>query len=72
MNTMNPLSNMPGFDAMQAQQEAFMKAMTGGWAGATPKPEPEPEKTHEAENSEDLDAIKKQLADLQDKLSKLK
>ena len=72
MNTMNPLSNMPGFDAMQAQQEAFIKAMTGGWAGATPKSEPEPEKTSEAESSEDLDAIKKQLADLQDKLSKLK
>lgn len=72
MNTMNPLSNMPGFDAMQAQQEAFIKAMTGGWAGATPKSEPEPEKTSKAESSEDLDAIKKQLADLQDKLSKLK
>jgi polyhydroxyalkanoate synthesis repressor PhaR len=70
MTTMNPLSNMPGFDAMQAQQEAFMKAMTGGWAGATPKTSPEDAPA--PESSEDLEAIKKQLADLQEKLSKLK
>ncbi|MGR3490559.1 MAG: polyhydroxyalkanoate synthesis repressor PhaR, partial [Shimia sp.] len=30
MGAMNPMANMPGFDAMKAQQEAFMKAMTGG------------------------------------------
>jgi polyhydroxyalkanoate synthesis repressor PhaR len=72
MTTLNPLSNMPGFDAMQAQQEAFMKAMTGGWTGAAQKADPEPEQAPKAESSEDLDAIKKQLADLQDKLSKLK
>ncbi len=72
INNMNPLSNMPGFDAMQAQQEAFMKAMTGGWAGAAAKSEPETDQAPKAESSEDLDAIKKQLADLQDKLSKLK
>ena len=32
-NMANPLSAMPGFDAMRAQQEAFMKAMTGGMSG---------------------------------------
>lgn len=70
MNSMNPLAKMPGFDAMQAQQEAFMKAMTGGWpsTGAPQKPEQKPD----PQNSEDLDAIKRQLAELQDKLSKLK
>lgn len=69
MTSMNPMAKMPGMEAVQAQQEAFMKAMTGGWAGSTTAaPEPEAE----AEEGEDLDAIKKQLADLQTKLSKLK
>ena len=70
MSSMNPMAKMPGFEAMQAQQEAFMKAMTGGisggWAGGAA---PEKEKS---EGGEDLDDIKKQLAELQDKLSKLK
>ena len=68
MSAMNPMAKMPGFELMQAQQEAFMKAMTGGmsapWTGGTGTPE-------EKEGGEDLDAIKKQLAELQDKLSKL-
>ena len=70
MNAMNPMAKMPGMEVMQAQQEAFMKAMTGGWGG-TSKPkaeaaEPAPEK------GEDLEAIKQQLSELHDKLSKLK
>ncbi len=69
MTAMNPLAKMPGFEMMQAQQEAFMKAMTGGagiagWGGA--------DKPASNASGEDLDAIKKQLAELQDKLSKLK
>ncbi|MEO9897053.1 MAG: polyhydroxyalkanoate synthesis repressor PhaR [Paracoccaceae bacterium] len=69
MNAMNPMSNIPGFDAIQAQQQAFLKAMTGGMPGGE-----QPAKSAEpsAGNGEDLDAIKAQLADLQDKLSKLK
>jgi polyhydroxyalkanoate synthesis regulator protein len=67
MNAMNPMSQMPGFEAMQAQQQAFLKAMTGGlsgnWSG--------PDKEDESEPKEDLDDIKKQLAELQQKLSKL-
>lgn len=70
MNAMNPMAKMPGFEMMQAQQEAFMKAMTGGlgsaWGASGPAPDDEGKDT-----GEDLDAIKKQLADLQDKLSKL-
>jgi polyhydroxyalkanoate synthesis repressor PhaR len=64
----NPLTTMPGFDAMRKQQEAFMKTMMGGlpWAGTGPKPE---EATAEA--SEDLAEIKRQVAELQKKLSKL-
>ncbi|MCA0045168.1 polyhydroxyalkanoate synthesis repressor PhaR [Celeribacter litoreus] len=59
-------TQIPGFEALQAQQEAFLKAMTGGmgknWSGPSKE---------EAEGSEDLSDIKKQLAELQDKLSKL-
>ncbi|UWR04272.1 polyhydroxyalkanoate synthesis repressor PhaR [Ruegeria conchae] len=69
MNAMNPMSQMPGFDAMQAQQKAFLKAMTGGLAGNWSSPEQEAEAP--SEPKEDLDDIKKQLADLQQKLSKL-
>ena len=72
MTAMNPMAKMPGLGVMQAQQEAFMKAMTGGWGagGTSSKPAEPPEE--EPDQNEDLDAIKKQLADLQSKLSKLK
>lgn len=63
----NPLSSMPGFDAMRAQQEAFMKAMTGGMAGSG-------EATEANGNSEadaDLDDIRKQLAAMQEQLMKM-
>ncbi|NBB96600.1 MAG: polyhydroxyalkanoate synthesis repressor PhaR [Alphaproteobacteria bacterium] len=59
----NPMAAMPGFDEMQRQQQAFMKTMMAGWPGA---PEPDA-KT----DDDDLDDIKKQLAELQDKLSKM-
>jgi len=69
----NSLTSMPGFEAMQAQQQAFLKAMTGGWAG---KPEPSPETTTEPappkDPPSDLDDIKAQLSDLQNKLSKMR
>ena len=72
MTSMNPMSKMPGMEVMQAQQEAFLKAMTGQWAGGT-APAAEPAAPAEkANDSEDLDVIKKQLSELQDKLSKLK
>lgn len=71
MNAMNPMSKMPGFEAVKAQQEAFLKAMTGGfgaagWTGGAQ----EDEKSESG--GEDLDDIKKQLAALQEKLSKMK
>ncbi|MEL7099601.1 MAG: polyhydroxyalkanoate synthesis repressor PhaR [Pseudomonadota bacterium] len=71
MNAMNPMAKMPGFEAMQAQQQAFLKAMTGGWPGAAGGTTPGAEEQTESKG-EDLDAIKAQLSDLQDKLSKLK
>ncbi|MEL6608291.1 MAG: polyhydroxyalkanoate synthesis repressor PhaR [Pseudomonadota bacterium] len=66
MGAMNPMANMPGFEAMKAQQEAFMKAMTGGMSGwSAPTQETAPS------DGEDLDDIKKQLAALQEKLAKM-
>lgn len=72
MTAMNPMAKMPGFEAMQAQQEAFLKAMTGGLSGNWSGPAPQDGNENEGEGSEDLEEIKKQLADLQSKLSKLK
>ncbi|AKO97385.1 MAG: polyhydroxyalkanoate synthesis repressor PhaR [Marinovum algicola] len=70
MLEMSPMAKMPGFEAMKAQQEAFMKAMTGGispqWSGPD-----QGEGQSDQKDEEDLDAIKKQLAELQAKLSKM-
>ena len=70
MTKANPLAGMPGMEAMRAQQEAFLKAMTGQMKmpGMPSAPMAGGE---EEETSEDLDDIKKQLADLQNKLSKM-
>ena len=73
---MNPLSTVPGFDAIKTQQETFIKAMTGGmvagWSEDEQAPEPA-ESSAEAQTgtSEDLDEIKRQLAELQTKLNKM-
>ncbi|MBE2275148.1 MAG: polyhydroxyalkanoate synthesis repressor PhaR [Rhodobacteraceae bacterium] len=65
----NPMSAVPGFEAMRKQQEAFLKGIMGtvpGWSG-TSGPEPEAPETR----PDDLADIKKQLAELQARLSKL-
>lgn len=67
LSAINPLSQIPGFEAMKAQQEAFLKAMGGSWSGMA-----QAEEKSAPRGGEDLDDIKKQLAELQDKLSKLK
>ncbi|THH35760.1 polyhydroxyalkanoate synthesis repressor PhaR [Aliishimia ponticola] len=74
MSAINPMAQVPGFEAMQAQQQAFLKAMTGGISGGWSAPEGGAGDTppNGEEKGEDLDSIKKQLAELQDKLSKLK
>ncbi len=59
-NFTNPMSAMPGYDAMKAQQTAFLNAMTGKWGATEP-----------GEEAESLDEIKKQLAELQAKLSRM-
>ena len=71
ISVMNPLAAMPGFEAMRAQQEAFMKAMTGGIGGqwSAPSADNAPAAAKEAES--ELAEIRRQLAELQSKLSKL-
>ena len=72
MSTMSPMAKMPGFEAMQAQQQAFMRALTGGLTGKIAAGWSGPaQETPESDDSEDLDDIKQQLAELQSKLSKL-
>ncbi len=73
MLEMSPLAQMPGFEAMQKQQQAFLQAMTGGlgaWpgtAGAGGGDQP----GGSGRSADDLDAIKKQLAELQSKLNRM-
>lgn len=83
----NPMATMPGFDAMQRQQQMFMKAMMGGWRGGTTGPMPEDTADAEAsdgkptaaaidpasgaETTDDMHEIRRQLAELQRRISKL-
>lgn len=60
MAGMNPMASMPGMEALQAQQAAFLKAMTGGMMGTTVPGQSEAEK------------LKEQIAALEAKLAKLK
>ncbi len=71
MTKANPMSAMPGMEAMRAQQEAFMKAMTGGIPGITPTKATEEAAEKPSPADENLDEIKAQLAELQRKLSTL-
>ena len=64
----NPMAAVPGFEAMRKQQEAFLKSMMGGMPGWTGTTQPKPD---EASSPDDIAEIKKQLAELQKKLSKL-
>ena len=68
----NPMAAMPGFDAMRKSQEAFMKSMMVGLPGWPPgSATPQQGRAPEASSGEDIAQIKKQLAELQAKLSRL-
>lgn len=66
----NPMVGVPGFEAIRKQQEAFLKTVMGGmpgWASSGPAREDDAPTAA----PDDLADIKKQLAELQKKLSKL-
>lgn len=77
----NPMSSMPGFEALQRQQQLFLKAMSGGWTGASSGPEAEAAAEDETPatrraakkpaEGEDMSEIRRQLAELQKRISKL-
>jgi polyhydroxyalkanoate synthesis repressor PhaR len=75
MTAMNPMASMPGFETMRAQQEAFLKAMTGGmgntWSGPSHDDSDEVAGEETTSAEDELNAIKQQLAELQSKLSKM-
>ena len=73
----NPMASMPGFDALQRQQQMFLKAMMGGWRGGASGPEREdgtpapPAGPAAPEDERDMAEIRRQLAELQKRVSKL-
>ena len=72
----NPMAAMPGFDAMKAQQEAFIKAMTGGFsggwtAGQSDDDEDDDDPAPANSGAAELDEIRAQLAAMQAQLSKM-
>jgi polyhydroxyalkanoate synthesis repressor PhaR len=67
----NPMAKVPAFEAMQRQQQAFMKTMMAGWPGNdAEEPNAAPAPAASAP-SEDLSDIKLQLAALEAKLANL-
>jgi len=64
-----PMASVPGFEAMQRQQRAFLKSMMASWPGGATGTEDDAPKS--APQKEDLDQIKAQLAALEAQLSKL-
>ena len=82
----HPMASMPGFAEMQRQQQAFLRAMIGGWSGSSgPAPDDEegevssvdpqsgkgklkPDTRSAAAEAEE---IRRQLAALQDRISRL-
>lgn len=68
----NPMAGMPGFEALQAQQQAFLQQMMAGWGSTGPSgPEMEGDSDGKGDGKEDLSAIRKQLAELQSRINKM-
>lgn len=68
------MAAIPALEAMQRQQQAFLRSMMAGWPGAGgggDAPAAGAGKPAEASGREDLDAIKAQLAALEEKLSRM-
>ncbi len=71
MTAMNPMAQMPGYKAMREQQAAFFKAMTVGWVPAPGPGQEAPQAADEARSRAELDAIRAQLAEMQETLARL-
>ena len=85
----HPMASMPGFEALAAQQQSFLKAMMGRWATAgstgpgvdddsddpaapgTPAPPRAAAAKPPTGDGEDMAEIRRQLAELQKRVSKL-
>lgn len=65
------MSKMPGFDAMRRQQQAFIESMMTGWKGLPGVPDDSDDAAEPQDEDEDLSEIRKQLAALESKLSKM-
>lgn len=64
----DPMAAFGGLEGWQKKQQEFMAAMMGSWGRKASEDEAPAEPEAETEN---LDAIKRQLSELQDKLNKL-
>ena len=64
----DPMAAFGGLEGWQKKQQEFMRAMMGNWVA---RPLDQAPKAAEPEEVDDLDQIKKQLAELQSKLNKL-
>lgn len=82
----NPMATVPGFEAMQRQQQKFLRAMMGSWPPGASESESDGEtgaadqatdasksskKDAQPEDETDMNEIRKQLAELQKRISKL-
>lgn len=73
LTSINPMASMPGFEAMRRQQEAFLKSMMGGWTGGSSGParEDDAAPAKAEDKTDEIAAMKKQLAELNAKLAKM-
>lgn len=69
----NPMSSMPGFEALRRQQEMFLKAMSSGWPASSGPGRDEDEEAAPSTSTtgDDMSEIRRQLAELQKRISKL-
>ena len=73
IENMSSSKSIPGFEAIKAQQEAFLAAFANSFGNWPTQPafDSSNEKEEVKEKTEDLEAIKQQLSNLQDQLNKL-
>jgi polyhydroxyalkanoate synthesis repressor PhaR len=67
----DPMAAFGGLEGWQQKQQEFMTAMMGNWGRKPVDDAPDAAKSEADSGTEDLDEIKKQLAELQSKLANL-